>query len=78
MKYIAPFIATTGALIGQPQGTHTRSDWHITYSLTAPEDQRIGYCSTGFLDAPDHLPTGSVRALDCTKLTVGIAYGRRP
>ncbi len=77
MKYYAPHNHYTGALVQQPNN-HVRTDWMVTYCPDAVVGQRIGINDTGFLDAPEAIPTGSVRALDCATCTLGIDYVGRP
>ena len=69
MRYFKSIDSYTGALHQQPRSEATRPDWYF--------DKNYEYQSTGFIDAPDITPSGSVKAMDCETLTLGIAYTRR-
>ena len=64
-KYFTPVGALTGSIQMQPRPDETEAGWYVS---------SLGdVCDTGFLDATDRIPTGSVRACDCITLTVGVA-----
>lgn len=68
-SYIAPALRRTGGCGMQPAPADTETDWYF--------DAAFNYAETGFLDAPDYLPTGSVRGMDCHGLVLGLAHERR-
>ena len=70
MQYVAPVGAVTGGLFGQPHPADTVSAWYF--------DAKFNYTETGFLDAPDQTPSGSVRALVCGAIVLGVATELRP
>lgn len=65
-RYLTPLPAFTGALHQQPGSELTRSGWSL--------DQDYNYARHEFLDAPDIVPAGSVRALDSGSLTIGVGH----
>ena len=57
LKCVKPFPQYTGQCGYQPRAEDCENGWFF--------DARSGYYNgLGFLDAPEHLPSGSVRALD--------------
>ncbi len=70
-QYFAPLPALTGSISMQTRSGQTNPAWHF-----GPRYE--SYFPTEFLDAPDTIPTGSVRAMDCgAELTLGIDYAWR-
>lgn len=68
-RYLDPIAAMSGALHQQPDSDQTLSGWSL--------DQGLNYTRMEFLDAPDIIPSGSVRGLDCGSLTIGLAHNER-
>ena len=68
--YYRPVLWHTGALHAQPDISATQSGWYIDAN---------GQCAdTGFLDAPELVPSGSVRGLLCgTSVVVGLQHAGR-
>lgn len=64
--WLTPIRARTGALHQQPGTDHTLSGWSI--------DRDGNYSRMEFLDAPDVIPAGSVRGLECGSLTIGVGH----
>lgn len=69
-RYFTPINPRTGELHQQPQPSATQSGWYF--------DANCEYQYTGFIDAPDVVPTGAHRALDFTEFSIGLAHGHRP
>ena len=65
-QYHRPKPAITGGASSQPRVQHTLTDWYI--------DSRRQYTESGFLDATEAVPSGSVRACEIGALTVGVAH----
>jgi hypothetical protein len=65
-RYLPPLPAPTGSTLYQPRAGATQSAWHFGPGYES-------FFPTEFLDAPSVVPTGSVRGIDCDKLTLGIA-----
>ncbi|HMO49358.1 MAG TPA: hypothetical protein PKB14_25455 [Rubrivivax sp.] len=72
-RYLTPLPCLSGALHQQPAADHLHcSAWAFTPDYAEAVDMR------GAIDAPETIPSGSVRALDCERLCVGIAHVYRP
>ena len=67
--YFAPGAARTGTLSDQPRAADMRPGWSLDLNLEWHPPQ--------FLDAPSHVPVGSVRALDCDDVTLGLHDAER-
>lgn len=61
----APHPNFTGRCQWQPRGEATQSGWYF--------DRDLNFQETGFLDAPQRLPSGSVRAIDIGEIRLMIA-----
>lgn len=73
-SYYSPVLAMTGARHQQPSGAQL----HISLWAHLP-DFSESVDMGGFIDAPEMVPTGSVRALDTgAQITLGIATVARP
>lgn len=68
-EYIAPVTCGTGRTVYQPRVEDTQTCWYF--------DAAYNYQETGFLDAPSYVPTGSVRAVDTPRLTIGVTHDAR-
>lgn len=68
--YFTPIPCITGALHQQPAYEHLTPG--TSFSFTA--DDKHDCDLRGALDAPDCIPTGSVRAQTHPKLTLGVAH----
>jgi hypothetical protein len=70
--YFTPVLSRTGAVHQQPRDEALHCSAHcVTQDFRHVIDLR------GALDAPDATPSGSVRALDCDTLVLGIAHVER-
>ena len=65
LLYFAPLPNFTGHCQSQPKPADTRTAWYF--------DAALNYQETGFLDAPNSIPTGAVRGLDINAVCLGIA-----
>lgn len=74
MRYFPPHPQFTGRCQFQPAPEQTRSEWAF--------DAHLNYQRMGFLDAPDVVLSGSVRAIDIGDkpdgITLGVDYLCRP
>jgi hypothetical protein len=73
-RYYTPIEARTGAKHQQPYGDQLRdgSAWAFT------PDYSVAVDMAGALDAPDNIPSGSVRAYDGEHTVLGVAHVWRP
>ena len=71
--YYTPVPAYTGAAYQQPSREHL----HVSPWAHTPDFRDSVDCS-GFIDAPELIPSGSVRAQDGEHITLGLAAHLRP
>ena len=68
-RYFTPICCRTGAVHQQPYAEHLHSGAH---AFTADFSNAIDL--RGAIDAPDTVPSGSVRGLDFDSLRIGCAH----
>ena len=71
-RYLSPITHRTGALVEQAPQTLLRADW-----IVSGLHGGIDFDDRTSLDAPSEIPSGSVRASDFPRLTIGIDYVER-
>lgn len=69
MKLFHAHPQFTGRCQFQPRPADTQSSWYL--------DIRANYTDSGFIDAPEQLPSGSVRAVDVGDCRLMLAHVRR-
>jgi hypothetical protein len=71
-QYLRPITHRTGSLVDQPLAAQLRPDFWLYSGGVDGFD-----VSEGPIDAPSVIPTGSIRASDFPRLTIGIDYVER-
>ena len=66
-QYLQPLLERTGALCTQPGVDRTRSGYYFDAALNYQDPD-------GCLDAPSRIPSGSIRALDLSGVTLARAH----
>ena len=72
-QYLSPITHRTGSLVDQPQAEQLRPD----FWLYAGGTEGFDFSHQGSIDAPCVIPSGSIRASDFPRLTIGIDYVER-
>lgn len=72
MKCVRPCPQYTGQCGSQPRAQDVRPSWALTDNGSS-----FDFHEAGFLDAPEHLPSGSVRACDIGSVRLMVAEVER-